>query len=362
MASLENQQTWMPYENTRDCSKGFCSLYCPQWCYIVFPPPPPLGFPEQDSGANFSPLVIAIIGILASAFLLVSYYTAVSKYCGNRDSQRGSSQHDPDEEFNDSHSPSPHEPWQGAHSGLDEALIKSITVCKYKKGDGLVEGTDCSVCLNEFQEHESLRLLPKCSHAFHLPCIDMWLKSHYNCPLCRAVIFSTTTPPQFPPPVSVSHPDNRSSTESRFESDTVIAVENSETSEDEHSLATRSVISKSDLDSSEERDTIIEIRDEEMRQIRRSFSMDSFQHRISIADVLMMSMEEDRWAINKQEHQFSADVGSSKHCGRDGKINSKSRVLNCVMSPTAMKRSSSSGRFLLTRQGRGRNTAAPISN
>lgn len=291
----------------------------------------------------------------------------VSKYCGNMDSLRRRLQHDPDEEFNDSHSPSRHEPWQGRNSGLDEALIKSITACKYKRGDGLVEGTDCSVCLSEFQEDENLRLLPKCSHAFHLPCIDMWLKSHSNCPLCRAVIISTTTPPQLPPAVPESHPDNRSSTESRYESDTVIAVENSETSEDEYSLASSAVISKSsrgtptDLDSSEERDTIIEIRDEEVREIRRSFSMDSCQHHMSIADVLMMSMEEDRRVINNRECRFAVDVGSSKpYGGEESKINNKSRGLHCLMSPTAMKRSSSSGRFLFTRQGRGRNAAPPI--
>ena len=51
---------------------------------------------------------------------------------------------------------------------------------------GLVEGTDCSVCLSEFQEDESVRLLPKCGHAFHIQCIDTWLRSHSNCPLCRA--------------------------------------------------------------------------------------------------------------------------------------------------------------------------------
>jgi hypothetical protein len=71
-------------------------------------------------------------------------------------------------------------------------VISSIAVCKYKKNEGLIEGTECSVCLNEFQENETLRLLPKCSHAFHIPCIDTWLRSHTNCPLCRANIMTDT--------------------------------------------------------------------------------------------------------------------------------------------------------------------------
>ena len=74
-------------------------------------------------------------------------------------------------------------------SGLDEALINKITVCKYRRGDGpALHTTDCSVCLGEFHDGESLRLLPKCSHAFHQQCIDTWLKSHSNCPLCRSNI------------------------------------------------------------------------------------------------------------------------------------------------------------------------------
>ncbi|RZC46943.1 hypothetical protein C5167_039886 [Papaver somniferum] len=83
-----------------------------------------------------------------------------------------------------------HPIWYITTVGLEQAIINAISVCKYKKGEGLVEGTDCSVCLSEFDEGETLRLLPKCSHAFHLPCIDTWLRNHKNCPLCRAPIVS----------------------------------------------------------------------------------------------------------------------------------------------------------------------------
>ncbi|KAJ6420740.1 hypothetical protein OIU84_028158 [Salix udensis] len=62
-----------------------------------------------------------------------------------------------------------HPIWYIRTVGLHPSFISSITVCKYKNGDGLVEGTECSVCLNEFQDDETLRLLPKCSHAFHIP-------------------------------------------------------------------------------------------------------------------------------------------------------------------------------------------------
>ncbi|XWS39766.1 hypothetical protein CRYUN_Cryun18bG0082700 [Craigia yunnanensis] len=85
-----------------------------------------------------------------------------------------------------------HPIWYINTVGLQPSIINSIAVCKYKRDEGLVEGTECSVCLNEFEEDETLRLLPKCNHAFHIPCIDTWLRSHTNCPMCRAPIVSNT--------------------------------------------------------------------------------------------------------------------------------------------------------------------------
>jgi hypothetical protein len=81
-----------------------------------------------------------------------------------------------------------HPIWLIRTVGLQQSVIDSITVLKYRKNEGLFDGTECSVCLGEFQEEESLKLLPKCSHAFHVPCIDTWLRSHKNCPLCRAPV------------------------------------------------------------------------------------------------------------------------------------------------------------------------------
>ncbi|KAL1215849.1 RING-H2 finger protein ATL54 [Cardamine amara subsp. amara] len=81
-----------------------------------------------------------------------------------------------------------HPIWHIRTIGLNPSVISSIKVCKYSKQDGVVEGSDCSVCLSEFEEEETLRLLPKCKHAFHLSCIDTWLRSHTNCPLCRAPV------------------------------------------------------------------------------------------------------------------------------------------------------------------------------
>lgn len=52
---------------------------------------------------------------------------------------------------------------------------------------------ECSVCLSGFSEGEDVRKLPKCKHLFHSECIDMWLYSHSNCPLCRAEVAAAPT-------------------------------------------------------------------------------------------------------------------------------------------------------------------------
>lgn len=364
MGSIGNPKAWVPYVNSKDCSQGFCSLYCPQWCYLIFPPPPAFDdqFTEDNSSPTFSPLVIAIIGILASAFLLVSYYTIISKYCGNRNSSRGRENPDPTQELVDNHNPSLHEPWHVATAGLDDALIKSITVCKYKKGDGLIEGTDCSVCLSEFEEDESIRLLPKCSHAFHVPCIDTWLKNHSNCPLCRATIFFiSASPPQLPPITET--PANQDSVQ-----DSPAASENAAIAQDiERGVGEEEIMQNdgtpktplrafSDLGNLQGRNTVIEITEEGCQHIRRSVSMDhSCQTRVSIADMLRINQDEDII----QEEECSGSAGSSKQPEETGKSVNRKKVLHCVRSPV-MKRSFSSGRFLLSRQGRVRDSIIPL--
>ncbi|XVF41381.1 hypothetical protein PTKIN_Ptkin01aG0275900 [Pterospermum kingtungense] len=43
----------------------------------------------------------------------------------------------------------------------------------------------CCVCLNEAEDGERLRRLPRCKHCFHVDCIDAWFQYRSTCPLCR---------------------------------------------------------------------------------------------------------------------------------------------------------------------------------
>uniref|UniRef100_A0A6N2LJJ7 RING-type E3 ubiquitin transferase n=1 Tax=Salix viminalis TaxID=40686 RepID=A0A6N2LJJ7_SALVM len=76
-------------------------------------------------------------------------------------------------------------------SGLDQAFVDALPVFYYKDIMGSKEPFDCAVCLCEFSGQERLRLLPRCSHAFHIDCIDTWLLSNSTCPLCRGTLLGS---------------------------------------------------------------------------------------------------------------------------------------------------------------------------
>ncbi|KAJ0232027.1 RING-H2 finger protein ATL54 [Hirschfeldia incana] len=216
---------------TLDCSIGICDPICPYNCYQEpdyytispqLPPwssPQPIGppspsisavyHPSQDSSSSLGAITIiivtgAVLAILLTGFFLVAKYVTKSvtrvnleSYQSQRDGHDGAI----DEEYQDTEQVD-HPIWLIRTTGLQQSIINSITICSYKRGDGLIERTDCPVCLNEFEEDESLRLLPKCNHAFHISCIDTWLRSHTNCPLCRAGIAIST--PRCSGPVDVT--------------------------------------------------------------------------------------------------------------------------------------------------------------
>ncbi|KAJ8511916.1 hypothetical protein OPV22_002350 [Ensete ventricosum] len=163
----------------------------------VEPPPPP---PSSTSATSFPVLAITILGILTTAMLLVSYYVFVIKcrlgwprsdllrcLFSSAVSRRHRHLYIP---------PVIHAIATEFH-GLDPSVIRSIPVIKFTGvGDGDAQqktsSHDCAICLNEFREEERLKLLPDCSHAFHIDCIDTWLQFNANCPLCRTGITSSS--------------------------------------------------------------------------------------------------------------------------------------------------------------------------
>lgn len=174
---------------------------------------PPDWAPLHSSNSSFPILAVAIIGIFATAILLVSYYVFVIKCCLNwhridllsrfslsRNRRRG------DQLTVGLFSP------RVQRRGLEESVIQSIPVVQFKReknGEFLRERSfgECAVCLNEFQETEKLRKIPNCCHVFHVDCIDVWLQGNVNCPLCRTSV-SISIPSQFPLTPNSPNKDN----------------------------------------------------------------------------------------------------------------------------------------------------------
>ncbi|RLN01080.1 RING-H2 finger protein ATL74 [Panicum miliaceum] len=83
--------------------------------------------------------------------------------------------------------------------GIKKRALRSIPVEVY--GGGGVEGGDdareekvCAICLGEFADGEKVRVLPRCGHGFHVPCVDAWLLSRGSCPTCRRPVMDGSKP------------------------------------------------------------------------------------------------------------------------------------------------------------------------
>ena len=62
-------------------------------------------------------------------------------------------------------------------------------VCKpvrIKENDDLIINKECcNICCEDYIVGQYKRTLPACNHIFHKKCVDKWLKSKSNCPICR---------------------------------------------------------------------------------------------------------------------------------------------------------------------------------
>ncbi|ONK61916.1 uncharacterized protein A4U43_C08F34890 [Asparagus officinalis] len=149
----------------------------------------------SSSSSTWSKLSISFIGAASALILLFCLYKLLKDiYLSVFTYQR--------------HLPSDHNPetpsLDSETRGLNIDVINSLQANQYKK-DADSGSSDCAICLAEFGEGELLRVLPSCSHSFHVSCIDTWLSSHSDCPLCRKKVLgkSGDTSPRVPFAVSL---------------------------------------------------------------------------------------------------------------------------------------------------------------
>ncbi|XVF17320.1 hypothetical protein REPUB_Repub10bG0110200 [Reevesia pubescens] len=128
--------------------------------------------------AYFDPSLAIIVMVLVCAFFLVGFLSKYIRQCNESNDIAAASAYVAASSV-----------LRSRPKGLDPALTESFPVFVYssvkdlKIGKGALE---CGVCLSELEDDEPLRLIPKCSHVYHLDCIDAWLAYHVTCPVCRA--------------------------------------------------------------------------------------------------------------------------------------------------------------------------------
>ncbi|KAL6297065.1 hypothetical protein ACE6H2_005207 [Prunus campanulata] len=136
------------------------------------PPPPPS---SNSGGPKFDIKMAVVMVVLVVVFFILGFLSVYTRQCAQTRLQ-GSA----DLALRN-----------GMARGLDPAVIETFPAFLYSDVKALQLGQDsleCAVCLNEFQDDETLRLIPKCDHVFHPDCIDTWLLSHSTCPVCRAYL------------------------------------------------------------------------------------------------------------------------------------------------------------------------------
>ncbi|XVE89719.1 hypothetical protein DITRI_Ditri20bG0018200 [Diplodiscus trichospermus] len=166
---------------SRTVENGVFSLFF--LLFLLFSPSPSAAQPTNPNDdrypyARFSPAMAIIVAVLITALFAMGLFSIYIRNCsenangstvrpatgGDGRSRRGT-------------------------RGLEASVIETFPTMVYsevkvhKIGKGALE---CAVCLNEFEDDETLRLIPKCDHVFHPECIDAWLASHTTCPVCRA--------------------------------------------------------------------------------------------------------------------------------------------------------------------------------
>lgn len=74
--------------------------------------------------------------------------------------------------------------------GLGASAIAGLPMYKYEQKGGVGATEECAVWLGEIRAKEIVKRLPVCTHG----CIDMWLRSHRTCPVCRTPVDAAAVP------------------------------------------------------------------------------------------------------------------------------------------------------------------------
>ncbi|CAK8538808.1 unnamed protein product [Lathyrus sativus] len=75
--------------------------------------------------------------------------------------------------------------------GMSQTCIIKLPFHEFSSSNKMMKlynDSCCSICFQDLEDGELVRVLPKCSHVYHLECIDKWLLQQGSCPICRTYI------------------------------------------------------------------------------------------------------------------------------------------------------------------------------
>ncbi|KAL4353351.1 hypothetical protein GQ457_06G007530 [Hibiscus cannabinus] len=143
---------------------------------VNFDQPPP--FPDSPRSVDLSPLefILALLALITIPALIYSFFFAVKCPPWSSRDRHDDRRELPVDDRTVEVTETRREPGPG-------------TGRKYRKETHSKEiGNECPVCLSVFADGEEVKQLTECKHSFHTTCIDLWLNSHDNCPVCRAAV------------------------------------------------------------------------------------------------------------------------------------------------------------------------------
>ncbi|KAL2514797.1 E3 ubiquitin-protein ligase [Forsythia ovata] len=173
---------------------------------------------NQYPYAKFSPSMAIIVVVLIAALFFMGFFSIYIRHCSDTSGTAGSVRR----------ALSLRSRRAAAARGLDASILETFPTFPYsevkdhKIGKGALE---CAVCLNEFEDDETIRLIPKCDHVFHAECIDAWLESHVTCPVCRANLVPVSTDGTTQEPELIDSNENVERSNSSRNEEVVIQVE-----------------------------------------------------------------------------------------------------------------------------------------
>ncbi|KAK7411884.1 hypothetical protein VNO78_03327 [Psophocarpus tetragonolobus] len=160
--------------------------------FTISTPPPP--FSPSTKNNSMPMLYYGLVVVGTAAIVLAIYNLVLLKRSHTRHGQPAGANQNPNPN----------------HLGLIEGLSERtrsldiqqrhlLSSFKYKKEvvakeEEEQDDFECPVCLSVYEEGEEVRKLPQCKHYFHVLCIDMWLFSHFDCPICRTPVVGPLFP------------------------------------------------------------------------------------------------------------------------------------------------------------------------